>query len=530
MKRMMAILLILALMTGCAADSADLMDGITANEVDTVADLDENRAAVTDFGLRLFQASMEEGENTLISPLSVLYALAMTANGAEGETLAQMEAVFGLDLETLNAWLHSYRASLPNGETYTLTLANSIWFRDTQTLRVEEDFLQTNADYYGSSIYRAAFDDSTVQEINAWVKKNTDGMISRIINEIPQDAMLYLINALTFDAEWQNIYDDIQIRAGEFTTEDSRLQEVEMMHGTENKYIEDENATGFIKYYADRKYAFAALLPDEGITVAEYVASLTGEHLAELLAEPKDIMVETRIPKFKTEYSLEMNEILKSMGMTDAFDGAKANLTKMGTSDLGNLYIGQVLHKTFIAVDERGTKAGAVTSVRMDNESAAAVPDKIQCVYLERPFVYLLIDCETGLPFFIGTMMDVTGGGVDLTTPDHTHTLAPEPQTVEDPVEGYCGNMMTTVYLNEKEYTFMDSESVALTDILINLRYDPEKVCKCLPEFTVKTEDGTQYGVSVTEGYVRCDDGQAELTKEQVATIQEVLSWLESGG
>ena len=106
---------------------------------------------------------------------------------------------------------------------------------------------------------------------------------------------------------------------------------------------------------------------------------------------------------------------------------------------------------------------------------------------------------------------------------DHSHTLAEQPQTVDDPVTGYCGNTMTTIVLDGKEYTFMGSDSVNLTDIVINLDYDPNRICNCLPEFTVKTEFGDPYGVNLNQGYVRCDEGQADLTSEQVAKIQEIL-------
>lgn len=106
---------------------------------------------------------------------------------------------------------------------------------------------------------------------------------------------------------------------------------------------------------------------------------------------------------------------------------------------------------------------------------------------------------------------------------DHTHAPADDPQTVDDPVTGYCGNTMTTIVLDGKGYTFMGSDSVNLTDILINLKYDPMRVCRCAPEFTVKTEFGEPYGVNLTQGYARCDEGQADLTEEQIEQIKEIL-------
>lgn len=107
---------------------------------------------------------------------------------------------------------------------------------------------------------------------------------------------------------------------------------------------------------------------------------------------------------------------------------------------------------------------------------------------------------------------------------DHSHTLAEQPQTVDDPVTGYCGNTTTTIVLDDKEYTFMGSDSVNLTDILINLKYDPMRVCRCAPEFTVKTEFGEPYGVNLNQGYGRCEEGQTDLTVDQIDLIQKILN------
>ena len=411
MKKVLAFALVMSMMlsmtaalSGCgSAQAADLMSGVQANEV-AEANLSAHTAAVTDFGVRLFQNSLS-AEDTLVSPLSVLCALAMTANGAKGETLAQMEEVFGLSVEELNSYLHTYMEQLPNEKDYKLSMANSIWFTEDERFTVEQSFLQTNADYYGAAIYRSPFDQSTVKEINGWVKENTDGMIEEIIDVIPQNAVMYLINALAFEARWQEEYKKNQIRDGIFTEENGEQDEVELMYSEENLYLEDSLATGFIKYYKDSAYAFVALLPNEGVTVADYAASLTGAHLNELLANAQTVTVNAAIPKFESEYEIELSEILERMGMSDAFDEDAADLSGLGSSSAGNLFISEVLHKTFIEVNESGTKAAAVTEVTVA-DSCAVEPAETKTVILDRPFVYLLIDCKTNLPFFIGTVME----------------------------------------------------------------------------------------------------------------------------
>lgn len=367
----------------------------------------EIEAAIADFSVNLFKTSLDESKNTLVSPLSVISALAMTANGADGNTLTQFENLFGADIPSLNSYLASYVKNLPSDEFYKLNLANSIWFTDDERFTVSEDFLQMNAGYYGADIYIAPFDNSTKDNINNWVKDKTDGMIKNIINEIPADAVMYLINALAFDAEWQNIYKKSETGNNIFTTADGMKRDVKFMYGSENTFLTDDNAEGFIKYYRDRKYAFAALLPDEGVSVADYAASLTGEKILHILGSAESKVVKTWIPKFESEYSCEMSEILESMGLTDAFSGATADLSKIGHSTAGNLFISRVLHKTFISVDEKGTKAGAATAVEVSDECAPVEIDKPKEIRLDRPFLYMLIDCETNLPFFIGAVMDI---------------------------------------------------------------------------------------------------------------------------
>ena len=395
-------------LTGCTmkVQTKDLMEGITPNNVDALDDLSSQNADVIDFAIRLFKASNENGKNTLISPLSVLCALAMTANGAEEETLAQMEEVLGMTTDELNMYLYSYMKNLPQGDKYKLSLANSIWFTEDERFTVNQDFQQTNADYYGADIYRAPFDKQTLKDINNWVKQNTDGMIPEILDQIPPEAIMYLVNALAFEAEWSEIYEKHQVKDGEFTKEDGTKQDVKFMYGSEGTYFEDEKATGFMKRYKGGKYAFVAMLPNEGVSVSEYIASLDGESLNALLANPQYATVRTSIPKFETEYKVEMSDILQSMGMTEAFDMYNADFEGLGTSTDGNIYISRVLHKTFISVGEKGTKAGAATIVEMKN-GAAAEPTEPKEVYLDRPFVYMLVDCENNIPFFIGTMMDV---------------------------------------------------------------------------------------------------------------------------
>ena len=404
---------VLAGMTGCAtrAKAADLMDGVKAEHVIVRDKLDSFSTEVNDFAVRLFNAcdkNAKDGENTLVSPISVLLALSMTANGARGETLAQLEDVLGLPAGKLNdfALLYMQKIGTSSEKAGTLELANSIWLKTDPKFEVNRDFLQKNADYYSADIYSAPFDDSTVKKINTWVDKKTKGMIPSVLNTIPEEVIMYLINALSFEAEWIDPYIDYQVRDDRFVTSNGETKTVPFLHRTENNYLEDDNSTGFIKYYMFKRYAFVAILPNEGVIPEEYLQTLTGDHLTELLSNVENCEVRTSMPKFKTEYSADMSDILKEMGMPLAFDKAAADFSGLGTYDVdGNIFINSVIHKTFIQVDEKGTKAGAVTMIEAGATSALSgdLP-KPKEVYLTRPFIYMLIDCESNTPFFIGVM------------------------------------------------------------------------------------------------------------------------------
>lgn len=396
--------------SGCigyeAIKATDLMAGVTPQSVTASEEQNSEGSKVIDFAVRLFKAGEKSGGNTLISPLSVLYALAMTANGAKGQTLEQMENAFGISVADLNLYLYGYKQGLAQGENYKASIANSVWFKDDERLTVNQSFLQTNADYYGASAYKAPFDEQTLSDINNWVNRNTNGLIPKILNEIPEETIMYLVNTLAFEAEWRSYYSDSQVKKGEFTKEDGTKQNAEFMYETKSWYCSGENAVGFKKNYWNG-YSFVAILPNEGISVSDYVASLTGDSLIEFLKTTKSAITYTSLPKFKTEYGVEMSDILKSMGITDAFDYRSADFSGLGTYSDAEIFISSVLHKTAISVDEKGTKAAAVTIVEGGAGASAPPPEETKYIYLDRPFVYMIIDNKNSVPLFIGTMTDI---------------------------------------------------------------------------------------------------------------------------
>lgn len=397
--------------SGSGTENGNAAEGGSTGEngnSENLAGMDLFRRDTADFSVRLLQENLKTGNrNVMVSPVSVLTALAMTANGAAGETQAQMLSVLapGQSMEALNENWKAFSEGLTNTEEIGLKAANSIWFKDDEEqIRVEEDFLKKNASIYGADIYKAPFDELTLNDINTWVSDKTEGRVTDILNEVPEEAVMYLVNALAFDAEWQEIYKESQVREGEFHISDDETEKATFLYGQESWYLEDENAVGFVKPYKEG-YSFVALLPSEGISPEEYAAGLSGEKFLALLEGKKEAIVYTSLPKFKAEYEVEMSDILKALGIVLAFDEEQADFSKLGTSAEGNLFINRVLHKTYIAVDEKGTEAGAATVVEIMLETAVEAPEKeIYEVYLDRPFVYAIVDNATNVPVFIGTV------------------------------------------------------------------------------------------------------------------------------
>ena len=394
---------------GLSDSTTDLMANVkpSANVLAFHQDEDRQKAfasGYSDFALTLFRkcAAMDPKKNTLVSPLSVMTALAMTANGASGETLEQMNQTLcgAMTSDELNRYLGAYLNALPSDEKAKFASANSIWLREN-SLDFKKEFLQTNADYFGADVYSSRFDDKTLSDINRWVSDNTDGMIPSILNEIPADALMYLINALSLDAEWKDIYREDQIHDGEFTDIDGKTKTVSMMSAEESCYLQDGKAKGFMKPYASG-YSFVAMLPDEGVSLEDYVKSMSYAEIVGQIKSKNHVPVRASIPKFSAEYSTELSRVLEQAGMPDAFDAAKADFSGMADVKPGDLFISRVIHKTAIQVDERGTKAGAATAVEMSKNAVM-----LNYILFDRPFIYMIIDNENCLPIFTGQVTHI---------------------------------------------------------------------------------------------------------------------------
>lgn len=397
--------------SGCASQggAADLMADLKPSQQPaSPAQIDKAiKKESNAFAVDLFKKSAENEGNIMISPASVYLALAMTLNGADGETKTAMLDVLadpGLTVDLINNACRSWIDLLEKTDSKTkLEIANSIWF--DQDFTPYKPFLQKNADYFAADIKKLNFNDrNTPKIINNWVKEATHNTIDKIVDSIDPDVVIYLINAVYFKSDWQTEFNKNNTRDRTFNTPDGTI-ETPFMHRLDRMtYFSINKATGVALPYADQKFAYFALLPDKEMTPREWLAeqdqSLFND-LARLMAKKPKYTVQLAMPKFEVHYEDSLLNELTELGMGIAFDPYQADFSQMNEQHTKDLYISEVKHKTFIRVDEKGTEASAATSVEVRVTSAPQFDKELT---LDRPFLYGIMDLQTGMPLFVGIM------------------------------------------------------------------------------------------------------------------------------
>jgi serpin B len=361
--------------------------------------------ASSEFGYNLFrQVNQSDGEkNVFISPLSVSMALGMTMNGASGATLDSMRqtlAVAGLTENEINSAYRSLMYLLRGIDPgVKFQIANSIWAREG--FEVERPFADTNNYYFDAEIRNLNFSDATAgPTINNWVKTNTNGKIPKIVPEpVPTDVVMYLINAIYFKGSWRQKFDPKQTQVQPFTLIDGSKKQVELMHARGTYGLYQNNEVQLIDLpYGDSLFSMTVLLPKPEIDINTFVAGLTDSKVHSWIEGMHGVSeTELLLPKFKLEYEKTLNEMLKAMGMSIAFSNA-ADFSRINSG--GGLEISEVMHKTFVEVNEEGTEAAAATSVGIIRTS---LPTPIR---VDRPFVFLIRERTSGAVLFIGKILD----------------------------------------------------------------------------------------------------------------------------
>lgn len=374
--------------------------------------------AYIDFSVRLLKETLANGEagtdgNVLVSPDSVMTAMALTQNGAASDTLAQMQQVLsgGLEKDTVNANLKALHKRLSASSTFQYASANSIWTRKGE-IDVKPEFLEKNKEFFGADFQEGAFDAETVNQMNDWVSERTNQMIRKILSpdNLLKDSRLVLLNATAFDADWEKQFKDSDVHEDStFTLADGSTQKVTMLSGSEHTYLElADGGTGFVKNYKGGEVAFLGILPPKGVDAAAYASTLSGKDLAAAWSARRNASVKILLPAFSYDYGTSLKDVLQAMGMTLPFsdDADFSGMYIPRETPPETLQISDVLHKTRIELDQKGTKAAAATAVIIDKASAAYDPDAKK-VYLDRPFVYALVDTTTGDPLFLGIVEKV---------------------------------------------------------------------------------------------------------------------------
>lgn len=341
-----------------------------------------------------------EEENICISPASAMWALSMTANGAEDNTAKQIYATLGYPVATMqradfNTLQKSSIEAAEKNKKAVVNIANSIWIN--HKIKLKEPFINTNKLFYDAEVRHTAFDDAAVNEINKWCSEKTNGKIESILKESNPATMLMLINALYFNAKWADPFDKKQTKKVPFTKADGEVIEVDMMYQQRRAaYYEDELMQATTRPFMYNEYYMTLILPREGITI-EQVAEALPDRYKKIYTEDTDYQVHLGMPRFKYEFGTSLKTTLQAMGMEEPF----TDDARFGGISKTPVYIDDVVQKTYIAVDEEGAEAAAITYVELYGLSMVR-PQEPKTMIMDRPFIYTIRDRRSGDILFMG--------------------------------------------------------------------------------------------------------------------------------
>ncbi len=349
------------------------------------------------------EEALDEDANFMVSPLSLSMALMMTSNGAAGDTKSAMRATLHLDGygdEEVNAYYKKLKEALLKTDPSTkLSIANAIF--TNQLVDIRKAFINTNQTYYDATVRKVNFSDpATVGIINGWASEHTNGLIKKVIDKTDPLDLMYLLNAIYFKGIWTTQFDKKNTSRKTFVQEDGERATVDMMHQTANfNYTVDATFQLVQLPYGNQAFSMMVLLPVEGISLGEAVTVLSGDgYWGRLQSRLSEADVVLSLPKFKTEYSKKLNDVLTTMGMGIAFSD-QADFS--GMSDY-SAKISFVKQDTYISTDEEGTEAAAVTTVGV---VITSFPQPREVIFnANRPFLYLIQENSTGAILFMGAV------------------------------------------------------------------------------------------------------------------------------
>ena len=375
------------------------------NEVDSNEQIFES-----DFSLKFLKLENKK-QNMVYSPLSIKYALNMLNEGAAGNTKTQIENVIG-DLNLIKY----------NTIDEVLSLANSVYIRDTFAEYVKEDYMRTITEKYNAEVNYDAFNDAT--NINNWIADKTLGIIQNMLTDEtvqnPANNMI-LINALAIDMGWESPFDTSDTYGEDFYLKDGNTMTATMMNketmGDDVSYYKDNDITALtmnLQEYDNMQFEFVAIMPEENLS--DYIETLTIEDVNTILenttlASDTPYGVDISIPKFSFDYDLKLKQDLMDLGMTDAFDENLADFSNMANTEL---CVGDALHKADIDFSEEGIRAAAVTALTMRTNAMLPDDNQPEKIKIDKPFLYFIRDKQTNEIWFVGTVYEPNSWEQDM--------------------------------------------------------------------------------------------------------------------
>ena len=342
-------------------------------------------------------------KNLLVSPLSLHIALGMLLNGADAQTAQEIRKTLNLDNQTLADVNATYQNLMQNlsgvDPKVALRLANSVWYKNT--FAVEPAYKNQLTDLFGATVSGEDFTSpATVSKINGWASEQTNGKVPKVLDQISADNVLFLLNALYFKGDWQTRFKPEDTRNEPFTLASGGQKIVQMMRlNTPLRRAFTPTYTAFELPYGSDRFAMTVLLPNDQSTADALLKTLTANDWTQLQKTMTPGQISIGLPKFSFSYDNKLNSVLASLGMPTAFTD-QANFSKISRN--GGLSLSTVKQSTFIAVDETGTEAAAVTTGEV---SVTSMPVPYLC---DRPFVFIIHEKTSGTVLFTGKVADPT--------------------------------------------------------------------------------------------------------------------------
>lgn len=358
------------------------------------------------FSFKLFEKiyNTKPDANLFVSPLSISMALGMAMNGADGTTYDAMKSTLAMDSFTREQANETYQSLITLlgdiDSKVTMQIANSIWYNKDYTFQT--DFIETNKRYFDAVVNPMNFSDpATVTVINNWVKSATNEKINKIVEQISAETIMYLINAVYFKGTWKYQFEQNKTKDDIFTTQTGNRVTVKMMEQeVDLSTFSNEIFMAVDLPYGSSAYSMTLFLPNYGKNLTDVVSWLTRQTFDSVISQLSISKKNLFLPRFKMEYKINLNNVLKELGMEIAFDPGRANFKKLYVG-MGNAYISDVDHKTYVDVNEEGTEAAAVTSVTIGVTSIGN-----NSIRFDHPFLFLIREKNSGAIIFIGSLND----------------------------------------------------------------------------------------------------------------------------